>query len=177
MKPENYPEEIVKVFVLIQKASAMSRKTEPALWVFLDQADRASVKKGEVDSPGVLLDYPECCLAARRLRIKMMSEAYLDGLVKAVGLDSKAIAKAVVKNEKVEIDCPWLDAAVASDTKSRGRFPFVLHHACSNCLESANSPSARLNDVYEEIALKISPELHERLRDSDATSQSCDEHS
>ena len=44
------------------------------------------------------------------------------------------------------------------------RYPFVLHVACDACLTTADSPSAKLNEEFERLALNIDAKLHSAVR-------------
>ena len=161
--PQNHTPEIVQAFLHTTATLRPREAVHPALWVFRDPADRGAVKQRQPDSPGELLGYPPCCVADRRRGLATIEQAFLDVLVKACGNDPAAIAKGLRDDVGVDVDDPTLEEYARRPSTSRRRYPFIVHHACLDCLDSGESPSAGLNEAYKSLALEIDQQLHDKL--------------
>ena len=114
---------------------------------------------------GAALGYPSCC-EQMDLRTKERDHAlFLEAVVDEEG-DIPPRVEEVLRArreyaKRTEDHCRQWGRRFA---RTRQLFPFVLHTACEECLETGNNPSAVLNDQYEEIAMAVSSELHLMVR-------------
>jgi hypothetical protein len=101
------------------------------------------------------------------VRTKVLDHTlYLEAVVEEEGNDPARVEAALREGPpfaKASYDhCnEWNDRF----TQTHGRFPFVLHTACDDCLRAGDrSLSAILNRQYEDLAAEVSPELHLMVR-------------
>ena len=125
----------------------------------------APVFCADMSALGVSLDYPNCC-AEMDLQTKQKDHTvFLEAVVDTEGDIPARVEEALrAKREYAEATddhCRQWDERFA---RTRQLFPFVLHTACEECLESSNGPSRVLNEQYEGIAIAVSEELHLMIR-------------
>ena len=116
-------------------------------------------------SLGAALGYPRCC-ELMDLRTKQKDHAlFLDAIVNSEGDEPTRVEEALRAGHQygkaTEDHCDRWETRFAATCDI---FPFVLHTACDDCLDSGNSPSGVLNRQYEEIAIAVSAELHLMVR-------------
>ncbi|HWB31622.1 MAG TPA: hypothetical protein VG714_00450 [Acidobacteriaceae bacterium] len=107
---------------------------------------------------GRLLGYPDCCIAFESAVMALLPAAQLRAMILQLGENEAALLRAARKGPLPEVSKPALpDNAVRTEQ----RLPFVLHVACDNCLEDMDSPSARLNTLYKELAREVDADFHD----------------
>jgi hypothetical protein len=156
--------ELAEVFDRID-AESYEKHPGRLLWVCRNPKTRERIKRvvaGET-STGTLLGYPRCCVEQDRKDKVLMGEAFSNAIVNAAASEPGALERALRGDLKVQL---VLDAPPAGDmVATEERFPFVMHIACSSCLSSDDSPSARLNLKYEQLALEVDPDFHVILKE------------
>lgn len=143
--------------------STRHRKSAQALWAFASATDRNSVKGRSLSKSeaGLLLGYPECCVKATVSEDLKLDKLFLSALVKEVGSDREVIKKALVDDVSVELEEPFDELDRVARTTEK--YPFCMHICCEQCLSDADSASAKLNSVHEELTLAIDPNFHAAL--------------
>jgi hypothetical protein len=114
---------------------------------------------------GSALGYPDCCVRMDIGTKKLDHRLFLRGLVREVGNSPEQVTWALQNGRRVE-------KASYSHLRSWGRrfeltmarFPFALHTACNECLQSPTSRTAALSQRYETLAKGVSEELHNLIR-------------
>lgn len=114
---------------------------------------------------GTALGYPSCC-EQMDVRTKERDHAlFLEAVVDEEGDIPRRVEEALRARreyaKRTEDHCRQWGRRFA---RTRHLFPFVLHTACEECLETGHSPSAVLNGKYEEVAMAVSSELHLMVR-------------
>lgn len=114
---------------------------------------------------GAALGYPSCC-EEMDVRTKQRDHTlFLEAVVDEEGDTPRRVEEGLRARREyakaTDDHCRQWDKWFA---RTRRLFPFVLHTACEECLETGNSPSAVLNGQYEEIAMAVSGELHLMVR-------------
>ena len=126
----------------------------------------SSVNSAGMSMLGTALGYPRCC-EQMDLKTKQDDHALiLEAVVDTEGdIPSRVEAALRGRQEyaKATDDHCWQWERRLVIT--RQLFPFVLHTACDQCLESGdNSPSGLLNHQFENVAIAVSEELHLMVR-------------
>ena len=161
-RPLDIPQELAAVFDRVDTES-YARETSKLLWVCRSPKTREQIKRavdGEILS-GRLLGYPRCCVEQDREHKEKLDEAFRRALVDATGQDPAALERGLRDNLVVPLALDFEPGGDVSATEER--FPFVQHVACRGCLSSADSPTARLNEKYEQLARDIAPSFHAAL--------------
>ena len=119
----------------------------------------------DMRSLGAALGYPHCC-ELMDLQTKQKDHTlFLESIVGSEGDEPTRVEEALrsrrqygkATEEHIE---KWEKRFAATCDI----FPFVLHTACDDCLNSSNSPSGAVNRQHEEIAIAVSEELHLMVR-------------
>lgn len=125
----------------------------------------AAVSCANMSTLGASLGYPNCCeqmdLETRQKDHALFLEAVVDTEGDIPSRIEEALRARREYAKATEDHCRQWDERFAT---TRQLFPFVLHTACDECLESGNSPSGVLNSQNEEIAIAVSEELHLMVR-------------
>jgi hypothetical protein len=151
--------ELAEVF---DRTDAESYERDPGrlLWVCRNPKTREQIKlavAGEIPT-GTLLGYPKCCVEQDRRDKALHGEAFCRAIVSATKNEPIALERALRHDLEVEMA---FDSPLGCDMEAtEERFPFVQHIACGACLSSDDSPSARLNLKYEQLAREIDPAFH-----------------
>jgi hypothetical protein len=133
------------------------------LWVSSSEAALSEIHEvvaGRTAS-GVLLGYPECCVKRRDNAAVEGTAHFRKAIIEVVGIDPKAIERALRENLKVPI--PFDPDQGASATAEK--YPFVFHIACQECLSNEDSPTANLNKLFEDAARRVDRSLWQGIID------------
>jgi hypothetical protein len=148
---------------LLREVQAVPTKRERVLWFCNNLADRKSLKGRALTKKdaGMLLGYPACCVNFQVESDAKCDVAFLNAVIAKVGHDEQSILRAL--KEDVGVDMPDdvfdFDNVARTDTQ----FPFVMHVACSPCLDGLTPLSADLNASHEGLAQTLDPALHELI--------------
>jgi hypothetical protein len=135
------------------------------LGVWSIDSQRPAIHEITLSKLGSVLGYPKCCVLMDVQTKQQDHRLFLEGLVKEVGDNPDCI------NSGLRRKVPFDKASRAHLRRwgrryelTKGRFPFVLHAACDECLQSSSSLTGLLNAQYEALAREVSEELHFLVR-------------
>lgn len=156
------PGDFVEVFDRDQTKS-YQRHSGRLLWICRKPKTREEIKRavtGEIPA-GTLLGYPKCCVEEDKREDSAVGQAFCKAMIGVTANDPQALELALRDNVQVRLALDPLFAKNAGPSEER--FPFVQHIACPACLSSEDSPSARLNLKYEQLAREVDPDFHSTL--------------
>ncbi len=126
----------------------------------------SSVSSASMSVLGAALGYPRCC---EQMDLKTKQEdhtLFLEAVVDTEGDIPRRVEEALRGRQEyakaTDDHCWQWEKRLA---RTRQLFPFVLHTACDESLESGDkSPSGLLNREFEKVAIAVSEELHFMVR-------------
>lgn len=138
-------------------------------WIYSDEQVLDEIRKVEQGKMrhGDLLGYPSCCVdwlsQVKTLLLELCYEYYCkeqdptktEKLLKFLTENVEQVPRDEVAevNRKISIH-------VAMTCQ---KFPFVVHHACGNCIDHQETPTSQLNTTYRSFAKLISPGLYSSI--------------
>jgi hypothetical protein len=135
------------------------------LGVWPNRGQRPTTRSITLTNLGSVLTYPECCVHMDVETKRFDHKLFLRALVNEVGDDPDQVTRGLRRKCEVEKGSQsHLRNWSRRWELTMARFPFALHTACDDCLESVASPTAMLSASYEHLAHKVSEELHFLVR-------------
>lgn len=156
--------EVQNVSAKSTEAYGTAKKKERFLGLGVWLSNNKAPKALTLTQLGMALGYPQCCVEMDVQTKKEEHRLSLHGLIEEFGDDPTQIIKALKQGYPIEKPYSFLQEWGRRFESTMAAFPFVLHTACDACLRNANSPSATLNTVYEQLAKRVSDELHFLVR-------------
>jgi hypothetical protein len=157
-------EESIAAVIRKEDQERHDRNETMLLWAFSKRDLRENIQdvvNGRAEA-GILLGYPACCVDHDNSLSREGTKALFRAIIQKVGSNPANVLKALREDLKVAVDnCAWeADNPVRTDAK----FPFLLHIACDDCLNSGESASGLLNRQLQELAQEVDAGFADTIR-------------
>jgi hypothetical protein len=143
---------------------------EEIVWIYSDAQIEPKISAclaGELNE-GYVLGYPQCCIRWHEENRVLEVESKFEDIESYIAQTPAVLAQHRKKDAAYEALMDSIEGRSSEKVfnsidehimETYRRYPFVPHWACSQCLEGASNETERLNRQYQELVMRLSPDL------------------